>query len=606
MKSFTKKIVASFLMVSIIMVISISYMNAQKTSFRDQAWRYGITGALQYNAAALGWQTLHLNDGNFHSEAGNIDRVDGTGFGAYGGIFGSYLSESWWGVDLRISYDQRNALVIDDTRTPIPSFDIRMDYLSFAPSLRIDQNYVPNLNFHFGPFVNVNLTGGYYYKHDKDQAEADDGEYDITKRNIATYGIQGGLGYDLLLAKINTKSSVHLSPFFDMSWLVNQRKSLGQPEQNSITDVWSTLSYRVGIKISMDYRKNAKDDLSFLPTSTPVRTKDVVMEMPKDNTVSTLNTTGYFPIIPYVFFEKESQLIPARYITLNKSEATNFKESDLEDFMRGELTTKETSIDQVMKSYYQVLNIYGDRMRKNSSERLILRASDPEGRDAQRSGEVIKKYLVDNFDINPSRITVEIREPFTPSGSAYTEEKSKQLIDDENRRVEFVFNNPEMLKPIKYTIRDETSIENDMFFTVDRSVAVKQWDVTITGEGKTMYFGPYFYKYARINPAELMRFLETGRYNAKVAITDLNDRKTEENFAFRLTKDTDVKNSTRYLMLFEYNSKEAIRTYENTIRKEIAPAILSNSRVIVHGHTDNIGSAEGNQNLSQERATKLK
>ncbi|MFP4543956.1 MAG: hypothetical protein ACLFQU_06950 [Candidatus Kapaibacterium sp.] len=130
-------------------------------------------GAFQHNTASLGWQTLHGSNANFHSAPDNIDRVDGTGRGIYGGIFGSYLSESWWGIQMKISYDERNALVNDDTRLPIPSFDTKMSYLSFAPSIRIDQNLIPNLNFHFGPFLNANLSGEYYYKADKDQANAD-------------------------------------------------------------------------------------------------------------------------------------------------------------------------------------------------------------------------------------------------------------------------------------------------------------------------------------------------------------------------------------------------------------------------------------------------
>ncbi len=59
-------------------------------------------------------------------------------------------------------------------------------------------------------------------------------------------------------------------------------------------------------------------------------------------------------------------------------------------------------------------------------------------------------------------------------------------------------------------------------------------------------------------------------------------------------------------MLFDYNSNDAVRTYENKIQREIAPAIVTNGNVIVHGHTDNIGTEEGNQKLSQERADEVK
>jgi outer membrane protein OmpA-like peptidoglycan-associated protein len=621
MKSFKNNLIACFMLL-ILTVVVISTSDAQETKFRDQAWRYGITAGVQFNTASLGWQNLHqdistgLWDDNFHSPENDIDLVDGTGMGLYGGLFGAYLSDSWWGIQFRICYDERNALINDITQspeltgTPTPSFDTKMTYISFAPSFRIDQPWIPDLNLHVGFFINANLVGTYIYKPDKDE-DFTEPEVDVENRNIATYGLQGGLAYDFKLLDINKKSAMYVAPFFDVSWLVNQRKSEGQPSQNSVTDIWSTLSYRVGFKIALDYRQYAKEEMtdSYIPPMSPrstVRTKKVAVEMPIDNVILTRNVKGYFPILPYVFFEKSSRQIPSRYTVLSKADARNFKESDLEDIMKGDLTTKETNIDQLMKTYYNVLNIYGDRMRNNPNEKLVLRGSDPEEKDAQASADVVKKYLVDNFGIDPNRITVETDPPFSPSGSAYTEEVSKRLIDNENRRVKFVFNNPEMTKPVEYTIRDESSIDNDMFFSIDRSVNIKSWDITITGEGKTMYFGPYYYKYARINPSELMRFLKTGEYNAKVEITDRNGSKIEENVAFKLTKETEIRNASRYLMLFDYNSNDAIRSYENKIRREIAPAIVTGNKVIVHGHTDNIGTAAGNQKLSQERAEEVK
>lgn len=607
MKSYVTRLFMSITLTIAAMIISFSCVYAQKTTFRDQAWRYGITGALQYNSASLGWQTLHGNQDNFHSPENNIDRVDGNGFGAYGGIFGAYLSESWWGLELRVCYDERNALVVDDTRLPQPSFDTRMNYLSFALSFRIDQHLVPNLYLHLGPFINANLSGNYYYKADKNQDDADEELFEVSKRNIATYGIQGGLGYDFRLAEINSNSAMYLTPFFDMSWLVNQRKSEGQPSQNSITDIWSTLSYRVGLKFSLDYIKNIKKEiyLSDIPPSIK-RTDNVIVEMPTDNIILTKNVKGYFPIIPYVFFNKQSQAIPSRYKLLSKQDASNFKESDLENFMAGELSTKETNIDQLMRAYYNLINIFGDRMRNNPKEDLVLIGSDPEDFDALLSANAIKMYLVDNFGINANRIKIEVEPPNKPSGSFYTEESSKSLIDDENRRVRFAFNNPDMLKPVEYTIRDESSIDNDMFFSIKYGVDFKSWDMTISGEGKTMYFGPYQSSYARINPAELMRFLESGKYNANIVITHQNGIKTDENVVFKLTKNREIKNASRYLMLFDYNSKDAIRSFEKIIRKEIVPGIISESKVYVHGHTDNIGTAEGNLKLSQERANEVK
>ena len=105
MKRITHKIITYLLMTSLIVIITYSGANGQESTFRQQAWRYGINGALQFNSACLGWQQLHNLEGNFHSPADDVKLVDGTGIGIYGGLFGEYLSDSWWGRWSRAKVD---------------------------------------------------------------------------------------------------------------------------------------------------------------------------------------------------------------------------------------------------------------------------------------------------------------------------------------------------------------------------------------------------------------------------------------------------------------------------------------------------------------------
>jgi outer membrane protein OmpA-like peptidoglycan-associated protein len=605
MKSFRKNIVFGFIFTFVFAMIFISTTDAQDMKFRQQAWRYGLNLGYQFNSAGLGWQYLHGLDPNFQSPEDDITYVDGTGNGIYLGLFGEYLSESWWGFQFRVSYDVRDALIMDDTRTPIPSFDTKMSYLTFEPLFRVDQNLIPNLNFFVGPFLAYNLSSTYIFRYDKDVA-AEEAEREVPDVVKLTWGLQGGLAYDIRISDLDQNSSLYLSPFFTTSWIANQRESIDEPDQNSIGDVWSTVAYRIGVRFSIEHRDPVEGMPRVSKSPIPPSTNIVAIAMPTDNTIVTKNVKGYFPIHPYVFFDKESLDFPRRYKTLTYSEAQNFNESDLSNFDKGDLTVKETNVDQLMVAYYNVMNVYGDRMRKNPSVQLTLRGSDPEEKEAEVHANKVKNYLVTNFGINPDRIAVITDPPYAPSGSDETEVKSAELIKDENRRVKFVFSNSDMYKPLVYTIRDETSIDNDMLFSIDNSVPFRSWDITITGEGRTMYFGPYSYSSARINPAELMRFLENGQYNAKVSITDRTGKITTENVSFRLTKDTELKNASRYLMIFDYNQSDAVRTYETTIRNDIVKGIGNNDRVIVHGHTDIIGTPEGNMKLSKERAEETK
>lgn len=605
MKSITKKIAFSIVLTFALGLMFLSSSEAQDTKFRQQAWRYGLNLGYQFNSAGLGWQYLHGIDPNFQSLEDEIDYVDGTGNGPYIGLFGEYLSESWWGFQFRVSYDVRNALIIDDTRTPIPSFDTKMSYLTFEPLFRIDQHLIPNLNLYFGPFLAYNLSSTYIFKYDKD-ADVEESERDVPDVVKLTYGVQGGIAYDIRIADLDQNSSLYLSPFFETSWLANQRESIDEPDQNSIADVWSTTSYRLGVRLSIEFRDPVEGMTQITQSPTPTYANKVIMVMPQDNSIKTKNVKGYFPIHPYVFFDKGSLDFPRRYVTLTKSEAQNFNESDLSNFEKGDLTVKETNVNQLMVAYYNVMNVYGDRMRKNPSVQLTLRGSDPEENEAEVHANKVKNYLVANFDINPDRIKIVTDPPYAPSGSELTEESSANMIADENRRVKFVFSNSDMYKPLVYTIRDETSIDNDMLFSIDNSIPFKSWDITITGEGRTMYFGPYSYSTARINPAELMRFLDNGKYNARVSITDRTGKITDENVSFKLTKDKELKNASRYLMIFDYNQADAVKSYETTIRNDIVKGMKNSDKVVIHGHTDIIGTEDGNMKLSQDRSDETK
>ncbi len=595
MKKFIKKSTISILFAMFAALSIFNPATAQDTKFREQAWRFGLNLAIQSNSGCLGWQQLYQSDFNFHSPQDDIDLVDGTGWGPYIGIFGEYFSESWWGIQVRISYDSRNALVIDDTRLPIPSFDTKMSYLTIEPLFRIDQHVIPNLNFYAGPVIAINLTSTFDYKIDENKSETIS-DIDVKDVNNLTYGLMGGFAYDIKFYDFDYRTSLYVSPFFDCSWLANQKKSVNATDQNSVNDVWSTLSYRLGVRLSYEHENGSLIDSN----------QRVYMIMPPDNTILTKQVTGYFPIHPYVFFDKGSQNIPPRYILLTKEEVQTFNEAELENFKKGEMTVKETNVNQLMTTYYNNINIYGDRMRKNPNENLTLVASDPDANNADASALVIKDYLVNSFGIDSNRIKISISAPKTPSGTAYTEPVSKKLIDDENRRVTFVFNDAKMTKPLPYTIRDESSINNDIIFSIAKTEALKSWDLTITGEDREMYYGPFYSYSERINPAEIMSNLESGKYKAKVVVTDIDGKITEEIIPFKLSKEKEVKNASRYLMIFEYNQSDAIASYETKIRNEIVPGILPTDNVVIHGHTDVIGTAEGNRILAQERADQAK
>lgn len=592
-----------------------STMNAQEHKFRDAAWRYGVHLGVNYNSSSLGYQNLHEPFPNFDKPSTNTDEnINGTGLGGYGGAFVEYLTESWWGVQLRASYDMRNALVEDIYAVPTHSeFRTRMSYLSFEPGFRIDQHLLPGLSLVFGPLIAVNIHGTYDYKPDVNGVAIEE-NIKVPDRSVASLGVSAGIAYDIEAIR-GEHSSFYISPFADYSWIAAQRKSVVTRIQNSSNDIWSTQTFRFGLRLSWESRAVTPErvtEVLFVPVPVPVKVADapaerrMTMVMPDNNTIVTKNIMGYFPVHPYVFFDKGNKRIPARYVSLSKADAQKFSETDLENFKRGDMTVQQTNVDQLMSTYYNVMNMYGDRMRRNPKEKLLLRGCDPLEVDGEGSATQVKSYLVDNYGIDPARITIVVEKAIKPSGSGATDPSFANLIDDENRRVVFVFSNPDMYKPVMYSIKDESSIDNDMIFSMRSSVPYKSWTVTIVGQGKTLNYGPFTSASARISPEQIMRGRDEGEFNAKTTIIMRDGSVSSEDADFTLYKNKTVKNASRYLMIYDYNKSDAVATYESKIRTEITPGMAAGNSVIIHGHTDIIGNEAGNQKLSQERADEAK
>src|SRR5687768_7159156 len=116
-----------------------SIASAQSRTDIEAPWRAGVSAGISYNFLGLGQQYLEPSGApNFVPLVTN----DGTGIGPYASLFGEYVSRSWWGTQLRISYDVRSGMA-NDPSTPLDkTFTTRMSYISIEPLLRIDPGVV--------------------------------------------------------------------------------------------------------------------------------------------------------------------------------------------------------------------------------------------------------------------------------------------------------------------------------------------------------------------------------------------------------------------------------------------------------------------------------
>ena len=253
MKKHWKHIAAGMLL-GCALVLAVGTVQAQDNTFRAEAWRYGIHLGVNANSASLGYQDLHEPFHNFDNPSTESDKnVDGKGLGAYGGAFMEYLSSSWWGVQFRASWDMRDAEITDEYAVPKTKFITRMSYISIEPAIRLDQHLIRNLSFTVGPLIAVNIHGTYDFKRDH-AGDVIDANVKIPDRPVASLGVTTGVAYDIEASR-SGNSSFYVSPFFDYSFIAAQRKSVITRSQNSTTDIWSTQTFRAGIRLSWESRE---------------------------------------------------------------------------------------------------------------------------------------------------------------------------------------------------------------------------------------------------------------------------------------------------------------------------------------------------------------
>ena len=147
-----------------------------------------------------------------------------------------------------------------------------------------------------------------------------------------------------------------------------------------------------------------------------------------------------FPIRNYVFFNIGSTEIPDRYVLLSKDQVKYFKEDELVVTAPKNLSGRS---GREMIVYYNVLNILGDRMRRNPSTTIMLvGTSEKSPEDGWAMGRPIKKYLVSVFGIDAVRVSIAGRYkiPSKQPGSS-----SGHLLREEDRKVSIESSSPDLL-----------------------------------------------------------------------------------------------------------------------------------------------------------------
>jgi outer membrane protein OmpA-like peptidoglycan-associated protein/tetratricopeptide (TPR) repeat protein len=363
---------------------------------------------------------------------------------------------------------------------------------------------------------------------------------------------------------------------------------------------------------SVSILKNIKEETTIKP--------DVVFTVTSPLNIANLRSVKEtFPIRNYVFFDLESSKIPERYVLLTKKQAKEFQITNLEMMVQKDFSGRSK---RQLIVYYNILNILGNRMVINPTAMITLVGSSEKGpEDGVVMAELVKKYLVDIFEIADSRIAIEGRDaPKIPSGQL-DPVNDIDMKKEGNRRVTIESKSPLLimefhsgpgapLKPIEIVVQPEVPFDSYVSFNLEGAISeLSNWSMEMTDEkGKMQKFGPYTQELVSIPGKNILGNNEKGVYHVKMIGQSKNGLTIEKDTTVNvvLWKSTNAVEGMRFSILYEFDESESILMYHKYIKEVVVPLIPIGATVIIRGHTDVIGDEVYNTKLSLNRAKDVK
>ena len=315
-----------------------------------------------------------------------------------------------------------------------------------------------------------------------------------------------------------------------------------------------------------------------------------------------------FPLLPYIFFDKNSSTISNSVSSIITSEQTN-------DFSEDKLPW------DALKVYTNLLNVIGSRMRDNFNATITVTGCnsnfDREENNlelSQARANAIKKYLTDVWGISSSRILIKSRNlPLFPGKTTETDGRI------ENQRAEISSSSKEILKPV--TLSEIQRKSNpplvELVPSITSEIELKNWELTISQNDKVIrsFSGKLVPKSLNWNVEEepLPQF-ETP-VNIKLKATDVSGKSGTDEKSISIKQLTirkkryELLNDRRIekfsLIVFDYD-KANINESQKDILKTIRQRISSDSKITIEGYTDRTGDKDYNLELSRRRCEEVR
>ena len=584
--------------------------------------------AVQYTKPS--WYFGVAAGGNFNFYRGSTQQLnaeltvpttfnDGTGLGLFVAPLIEYRpADSRWGIMFQGGYDSRKGAFNTVTTPYNCPADLITDlsYLTIEPSLRFAP-FKSDLYLYAGPRLAFNINKAFSYQLGlnpdiPNQLPTDpvNGDFSSIRPNL--FSMQIGAGYDIHITSNDKKTQFVLSPF------VSFQPYFGQDPRT--IETWNLTTLRVGAALKLGSGHKIKKVIEkdvFVPIIVVEPEVKFYVNEPK-NVPAETNVREIFPLGNYVFFDLGSTNIPSRYVLLRKNQVKDFRQDQVE------LTTPENfsgRSSRQMIVYYNVLNIIGDRMIKNTNTSITMIGSSDQGpEDARVMAESTKDYLVNVWGIKPSRIIVEGRSKPVIASVKKGGTIDLVLLHEGDRKVAIESSSPELLmefysgtnamRPVEIVSGQIAPPDSYVFINADGGTeAYTSWSVEFKDEkGTIQNFGPYTQDKISIPGNEVLGTRPEGDYKVTLVGQTKTGKVLRKETSAHLVNwaPATIEEATRFSVMYEFNSSKTIDMYEKYINEVVIPKIPKNGTVVIHGHADITGSKSYNMNLSLARANDVK
>ncbi len=326
------------------------------------------------------------------------------------------------------------------------------------------------------------------------------------------------------------------------------------------------------------------------------------------------------PLLPYIFFDKNGDVVPARYTRLLMTQTTSFSEKIFAKW-------------GTLEIYYHALNIVGKRLRENPTATIRIvgcASADEYTADsshivlATRRAEAVMTYLRDVWRISSERMNIEAR--------GLPEEANTLAADAanaENRRVEIYSDVWNILRPVTIadTLLESTPPAVKFVLRANTKGRISKWRFKID-QGKNaiqnvsglgapeneLYWHPSREQRTIPRTEEAVRcnfdFLEEegegGTATISIPIEQVTIAKKRRKIALGgAATDADKQIDIYRFIQFSPESTQPTQAHERLLGEIVQAGIDAKAIINIAGFTDVLGNPTQNLQRSTERAKNI-